>query len=368
MNKYIFVLFFIGATLFGMELPLEKVKKHDFYQRLELNSQIIQLSSAKQEIMSQIPGHIERYYVVPTQKVKKGDRVALIDSIALSKMSAQYLALKKQFKSQSKNLQATRNLYEKGMTSLQKLNEEMIKTQKIRADLDALASQLDSLGIDIERLQKPTSHYILRAHTSGVVASLAVPLHSVVTTDTTIVSIVKKSAYYAKTFLPLRYAKDVKVGDRVVLDIFGKQIPSRVTQILPKVDEETKRVILLSSIQSDTKLFIGAYVASTLHFGRKRTLLAVKKNAVSFFNNEWVVFVPKEEEHHEEEHQENEEHGEEEHEHHEAPFEARVVKIVASDEHFFAVEGLQEDTVYVSDQVYFVKSALLKGALGGHGH
>ena len=117
----------------------------------------------------------------------------------------------------------------------------------------------------------------------------------------------------------------------------------------------------------------------------------MKKSALSFFNNEWVVFVPNEDEHHDEEegehHEEesvhmdehgdegtedHEEHdGEEEHGGHneeEAPYTLEVVKIITQDEDYVAIKGLHEGEEYVSDKAYYVKSMILKGSLGGHGH
>ena len=70
--------------------------------------------------------------------------------------------------------------------------------------------------------------------------------------------------------------------------------------------------------------------------------------------------------------EEKEEHGkDEEHDDHEeerAPYEARVVEIIAKDDQYVAVKGLKAGERYVSDKSYYVKSMLLKAAIGEHGH
>ncbi len=372
-RKIILTLFTAVALLAEDSLPIDTVKEHLFAQKLEVNSQIIQLSSAKQEVASLLAGHLERYFVKPSQKVKKGQKVALIDSPELSKMTASYLALKQQYAAQKKNYDSVERLYEKGMTSLQELNRESIKKDALLSELNTLESQLHSIGVDPKVLTKPTSAYTLYAHTSGIVSELEIPLHSSVDRERGIISIVKEHAYYAKSYVPLKYAKDLKKGDRIVLEYFGKQIASRITQILPEVDSETKRAVALSSIESDEKLFIGAFVASTIYFGEKKHYLAVKRSALSFFNNEWVVFLPKGEEH--DEHGEKEEHDEEgeehehEHEHeHDAPYTLQVVHVITQDDKYVAIEGLTEGQEYISDKSYYAKSAILKGSLGEHGH
>ncbi len=357
MIRKIFLTLFTAAALFAEEsLPTDMVKEHLFAQRLEVNSQIIQLSSAKQEVTSLLAGHLERYFVKPSQKVKKGQKVALIDSPELSKMTASYLALKQQYAAQKRNYESVKRLYEKGMTSLQELNRESIKKDALLSKLNTLKSQLRSIGVDPDALSKPTSDYYLYSHTSGIVSALQLPLHSSVDRERGIVSIVKEHAYYAKSYIPLRYAKTLHKGDKIVLDYFGSSIQSRITQILPEVDRETKRAVALSAIENDEKLFIGAFVGSTIYFGEKKRYLAVKKSALSFFNNEWVVFLPKEEEEHEVQKESEEEE--------EVPYDIAVVKIITTDDKYAAIEGLKAGEEYISGKSYYVKSSLLKGSLG----
>ena len=50
-----------------------------FGKSVELNAQIIQLSNAKQSVMSQVGGHIEKYFVKVGQSVKDGQKVQIIN-------------------------------------------------------------------------------------------------------------------------------------------------------------------------------------------------------------------------------------------------------------------------------------------------
>ena len=410
MNKLLLATLTLTASLFATEIPVEKVELHTFNKSVELNAQVIQLSNAQQSITSLVAGHLEKYYVKPAQRVKEGQRVALIESIVVSKMSADYLALKKQLNAADKNYKATKSLYEKGMTSMQELNNQEIKRSRINAQLTALESQLATVGINATELKEATANFVLYAHSAGTVSALLKPLHSSVSVSEPVISIVKNQAYYIKSFLPIEYATKVNVGDKIVVNYGGKNIVTHITQILPKVDEVTQRVVVLSSVDEKIEhLFLNTYIKSTVYFGDALKYKAVKKSALSFFNNEWVVFVPKmEEEHHEEdqgelseaqekdhlggsghdEHSEekhhdeegHDEHGEEDghddheegegehHEEHEAPYTLKVVKIVTSDEEYVAVDGLELGEQYVSDKSYYVKSMILKGSLGGHGH
>jgi len=360
MNKILLTLTLLGATLSAMEIPTQKVSLHDFSQSQKINAKVIQLSNAQEAITSVVAGHLEKYYVKPAQVVKKGQKIALIESIIVSKMTADYLSLKKQLASSEKNYDALKKLYDKGMTSMSELNNESIKKNTIAAKLNALESQLVTLGIDTAHLSKASASYVLRSHSGGKVTALLKPLHSSVSENDPVVNISKEQAYYIKSYLPIEYATKAKLGDKLIVDYAGKKIATHITQIMPNVDEETQRVIALSSVDEKVdNLFINAYVEATLYFGKKFEHLAVKKSALSFFNNEWVVFVPNGEEEESAKEEANEEEEEAA-----VPYDIKVVKILGSDENYVAVEGLEPGEVYVSDKSYYIKSALLKSSLG----
>ena len=359
MNKILLPLTaFICTALLAVEIPTEHVTMHSFSESKKINAKVIQLSNAQEAITSVVAGHLEKYFVKPAQVVKKGQKIALIESIVISKMTAEYLSLKKQLAASKKNYEALKKLYEKGMTSMSELNNESIKKSAIAAQLNALESQLLTLGIDTKNLTQATPNYTLYSHSGGKISALLKPLHSSVSENDPIVNIAKEQAYYIKSYLPIEYATKAKLGDKIVVEYADKKIPTHITQIMPKVDEDTQRVVALSSVDEKVdNLFINTYVEATLYFGDKLQYPAVKKSALSFFNNEWVVFVPnEEEEHHEKE------------EHHEAPYTLAVVNIVAEDENFVAIEGLELGEEYVSDKSYYVKSMILKSSLGEHGH
>ncbi len=369
MNKFLILTTLLSTLLFSVEIPTEHAHKHTFGKSVELNSKVIQLSNSKQTIMALVSGHIEKYYVEPGQKVKAGQKIALIESIALSKMTADYISLKKQFSSLDKNYSAAKSLYEKGMTSVQDLNLQSIQRNAMLAQISALESQLKTLGINTGTLKKASADYILHAHSEGSVSELLQALHSVIGEDTAVVSIVKDQAFYIQSFLPLEYSDAVKIGQKVVINHNKRDIVTHITQILPELDEKTQRIVVLSSINEKmNNLYINAYISSTLYFDATQEHVAVKKSALSFFNNEWVVFVPIAE--HIEENEINEEKKDEEQiteedeEEYKAPYEARVIKIINSDENYIGVEGLNLNEEYVSDKSYYVKSMILKSSLG----
>lgn len=118
---------------------------------------------------------------------------------------------------------------------------------------------------------------------------------------------------------------------------------ARVNRILPSVDEATQRISVIASLDKPSnELYLNQYVGATIYTQKDKNYLAVKKSALTFFQNEWVVFVPAQK----------------------GTYEAKVVEIIAKDDQYIAIKGLNAGEHYVSDKSYYVKSMLLKSAIG----
>jgi len=356
LNKIVGFLLLV-STLNAIDVPISKVKKEIFYNQIEVNSQIVQLSNSKESIMAQIGGKVLKYFVKQGQKIKKGQPIALVESLELSSLFSELKSLRKQLSGVNKNYTLAKKLYSRGLETLQNINSIEIKRDELISKIEGIKEKLSILGV---KGKKAKSTYRLYAKGKGVVSKILAPIHSVVTPNTPLVSIIKGgSSYLVKSFIPLRYVSKVQVGDRGEIEYGGAKYPITITQILPKLDIETQQMVVLSTIdKSIVNLFIGAYVDTTLNIGKPKEYLAIKKSALSFFNNEWVVFVPNESD------KKEEKKDKEEDEEIEVPFDIKVIKIITQNSKFVAIEGINENEEYVSAKSYFVKSLLLKSSLG----
>jgi multidrug efflux pump subunit AcrA (membrane-fusion protein) len=351
------------------------------------NAKITQLSNQKQQIVSILGGHIENYFVEPGAEVKKGDRVVLIQSMELSKMTAEYIALSRQIEAARYDLDTAEKLFQKGVGSKQEKNAKLIALQEIKSKRNTLRSQLKALGIDPDKLKEATDELLLIAHADGIVGELLVPLHSTVDAQTPLITLVQQSGYYALAYLSVDDAMKVTPESKGQITLAGERYPCRFVQLLPEVDSETQRAQLLFWIEKDPKnLLLGAFAEMAIVLPPYHKAVMVRQSALSLFNGEWVVFTPQEAEHHEaesperhaeeEHHKEgaeiekagHEEHGGEHEEHDAVPYAPQVVEIIAYSGDDVAVEGIDANETYVSEGVYFVKSMILKSSLGEHGH
>ncbi|WP_456403474.1 efflux RND transporter periplasmic adaptor subunit [Hydrogenimonas sp.] len=416
MKRKITSLLLAAATLFAADISIDEAVEKPFGKRLHTNAKIVQLSNQRQQIVSRLGGHLEAYYVEPGATVRKGAKIAKVHSLELSKMTAEYLGLGKKIEAARERLASTKRLFEKGLASRQDLNREQIALATIESARNSLASQLESLGIDPARLKEATDTLVIRAHSDGVVSRLLVPLHTNLGAETPIVSLVRKSGYYAIAYISVEEALKIPKEVRGELRIGDETFDCRYLYLLPKVDEETQRAQMLFWIESsDRPLLLNAFAEMEIDLPPLRRFVAVKRSALTMFAGEWVLFTPtgaetahsehdeaerddhgghrdhddheahgdhdhdhdesgKEEEHDEHDgHDDHEAHGEagdheDEGHHDEAPYEPRVVTVITTFGEYAAVKGIEAGERYVSDGVYFVKSMLLKSELGGHGH
>ena len=382
MTKRLLLLILLPLALTAQDITIAHAKEETLGKIVSVNAQITQLSSQKQKIVSRLPGHVEHYFVTPGQQVKKGDKVVLIESIALSKMTAEYLALKEQAKAAKQKLETARKLYKKELTSQSEFNQAIIEAENVLSRLNTLRSQLDSLGIDTNTLKKATDQFTLHAHADGMVGNIFVPLHSNVDAEEPLMSIVNQNAFYAVAYLSVSDAMHLSAKSSGELTYAGESYKAHFVQLMPVIDEETQRAKALFALDSHPKnTLINTFTQIQVALPPYTKAVTVSKSALSLFKGEWVVFVEKEHdeahekaeheskeeahEHEEEEHDEAE-HGE--HEHEESPYAPKVVEPIAYFGDRVAVKGLEAGEEYVASGVYFVKSMMLKSSLGEHGH
>ena len=375
------LLFLLPFLAFSNPISMDHAKLKPLGKIVKTNAQITQLSDQKQKIVSRLPGHVEEYFVKTGQQIKTGDKVALIESIDLSKMSAEYIALRQQAKAAREQLATAKKLYKKGLTSQNELNQNIIEIENVLAKQNALESQMKSLGIDASKLTEATDQFILYAHADGVVGEIFVPLHSNVNAEDKLMSVVNQNGYYAIAYLGLEDA--MKVSDKTTgfVTVADKKYPAHFVQLLPTIDEETQRAkVLFMMMKNPKNILINAFTEMEISLAPYTEAVMVKKSALTLFQGEWVVFV--EADHEGEGHEGEEAHGHDEHEkdaghdeeeegheeHEKAPYAAKVVEVIAYNGDNVAIKGLKAGEEYVSDGVYFVKSMILKSSLGEHGH
>ena len=130
MTKYLLLL--LPLLGFSSAIKVEHAELKPLGKIIKTNAQITQLSNQKQTIVSRLSGHLEAYYIEPGQHVKDGDKVVLIESIAFSKMTAEYIALVQQLKAVQEQKNTAMILHKKGLASQNDVSSAIIALEEIR--------------------------------------------------------------------------------------------------------------------------------------------------------------------------------------------------------------------------------------------
>ena len=122
MSKILVSALFFSVALFGaVQIPIETVQSRPFGPTIEVNAKVIQQNNDRYAVTSSLEGYVEAYYVRAGDTVKKGDKIARLRSVALSKLAIDYQSLKTQYAHFDKNFQSDKNLYDRGMLSRQEM-------------------------------------------------------------------------------------------------------------------------------------------------------------------------------------------------------------------------------------------------------
>ena len=364
----------------------------------EVNAEITQLSDQKEQIVSRIAGEILGYHVKTGDKVNKGTPLVTIRSMALSRLSAEYLGLAAQEHAAASKYRTAKALYAKGLGSKNALNTQRAALEAIRGKRAAIAAQLRLLDIDPKRLRQSIDRFTLKAHSAGRVGRIYRPLHAGIKAQEKLMDIVKGQGYYAVAYMRPVDALKVDGTTHAQLRFAGRFIDASFVQRYADIDKETQRAKVLFALQGDTGMLLrGMFLPMRIQLPPYHETVVIKRSALTLFNSEWTVFLPKgdtdrhdehrkshehkEDQQHKEESEDDEDehvHGNKEHEEHEAhhhhehhesiPYEIRIVKPIAFIGDLVAIEGLEANETYISKGVYYLKSRLLKASLGEHGH
>jgi len=337
MARYM-VFFILSLSLFATD----KVRWIELGKRYTTSAQVITLKNLTQNIVAQLPGHIEKYFVKEGDSVKKGQKIARIKSFALSRMSARYLTLQNEIASLKKRLQNAEALYKKGVLSYNDLVELKTSLKKKINEFSSIRLQLKILGIS--KIKKPLEHYTVTSHADGVIQKILVPVHTNVAGTTPLVEILNLKRYYLVAFLGVEDALRLK-NIRATFHLGPYNFKASFIKILPRVDQETAQAKLLFELpQKSRNLLIGAFGDIVIESAPYKRVLAVKRSALTMLGGDWVVFVPSEDE----------------------P-EPRIVRLVEFVGEYAVIEGLKPGEEYIDQDVYLVKSRLLKESIG-HEH
>ena len=329
------------------------VVEGDFADQVRVVGQVVDAPGSTVTVKSMVSGRIEEIMVSPGDRVHVGQPLITLHSHAVLTMHGTLLSTYRQLQLAESRLDAGRKLFElEGISrmELERRSQEALAArlayEQARAELIDLGYTEEGVDRDLEE-HETEPHLTVRAPTSGVVLELPVQQHEWIEAYASLVVVGDPQRVELQIQLPPDEAHSVAEGDRIRFGLVGRDagaMEATVATRVPRVDPQTRTVTVRAHIHgSSAELFPGVFVEGTLQRGHSRNAPSVPETAVTRIGQHDAVFVRVDDQ----------------------TFAVRRVSLGRRNGPSYEItDGLTTGEEVATEGVFFIKSALLKGAAG----
>lgn len=316
-------------------------------------------------VSPRIPGRVNEVRARLGEPVRRGDVLAMLDSIELGRSKAEYLQAKAREQLTRENYEREQGLYSDRISSEKEMLEAKAAYVEAGAELQSAEETLHLYGLTEEEVGSVTyenpgrSLFPVRAPLSGKVVEKHVTVGELVTPERNLFSLANLSEVWVWIDVYEKDLQRVHIDDQVDLRVEAfpnLEFRGTVSYLSDRVDIDTRRVRARIDVENpDESLRPGMFAQVELtdpHGAGAADVsvpaLTVPEEAVQRDGDSMIVFIDLGG----------------------GRFERREVETGRKAGGLFEVtEGLAPGEVVVSRGVFFLKSELAKGELGeGHGH
>jgi cobalt-zinc-cadmium efflux system membrane fusion protein len=307
-------------------------------------------------LSARVSGHIVAVYANLGDRVKKGDRLLLLDSPAYGEAQLDYRKARNTLSVAEKALERAQALLDRGAIGAGEHQRREADYENARADLHEAEEKLHLLGMterEIQRLAAKTlphaevAQVTLRAPFSGDVIERNATIGEVIDPNTTLFTVADLSTVWVRADFPEQQAGRLKTG--LILEVRVSAYPDTmfggaITYVGAVIDPTTRTVTARADVSNlegrlRPEMFAGVTVVTD-----EQAVLSVPRTAVQQVGSRTVVFVVR------------------------GPrrFESREVTLgPASSEYIQVVTGLVAGDDVVTEGSYALKSESLREQMPG---
>jgi len=243
-------------------------------------------------IASEVEGLVSNFPVDEGQLVNKGDVLVEFKTNTLKLNLAEADAAKREAASRytlsKNNLKRIKDLYDKGIASIQELQDAEAERNAWNARLEQLKSQIEQneYNLSVSSIKAPFSGYVVFKHTE---------VGQWVSEGGVVLELIQTNKLKIIVDIPENYVGKLKSGDRVIVEfdaLPGTKIEAVVDTVVPQADSESRtfpvRIILDNK---DNILKSGMVARASFLIGDEQPVKLVPKDAIIEFNNNKMVYV-----------------------------------------------------------------------------
>lgn len=254
----------------------------------------------------------ERVLVDLGERVRRGQAVAVMNSMKLGEAKSDYLTAKARLETVRATYEREQKLREDGISSEAELLQAKSQFQEVKAQVASAAETLRLYGLSRSAIQnidstssgQPLSQFVVRSPISGRVEERKVSPGQSVSSSETPIHVADASQMWAMIDAYERDLPVIEEGQDVVLSVRGLQgqrFRGQIDFISAQLDEESRTVKARAVIDnSGGRLRSGMFGTAEIEAdsssdGRSTQFPMIPVDAVQTVNGQEVVFVPGEE-------------------------------------------------------------------------
>lgn len=229
-------------------------------------------------IHSRAPGYVTMLKVIPGDKVRKGDLVAIIENPEFITRQRELLEVKASLLLAEKEFSRQTTLREGGATTSKAFEEAESNLHMLNAKYSGMKSELIALGFNVEDLEL---HNIfqkslnLHSPTGGAVESVGVNMGSMIHPDDLVVRIINFEHVHLELNVLSNDARRVEIGQKVRFSVPGESdtIQAEIVKLSPSVDGATGTLMAHCHFPHEQLPHIrpGFFVNAVIYAGERET-------------------------------------------------------------------------------------------------
>ncbi|HWP93652.1 MAG TPA: efflux RND transporter periplasmic adaptor subunit [Thermodesulfobacteriota bacterium] len=334
-------------------LKIEEVSLKSLKSILQAPGKIQFNENKLAHVGSRVPGKIDEVIANLGDKVKEGDRLAVIDSTELGTAQSEYLKAKANLLAEAKSYQRAKKLLEGKAISLGEYQKREAEYLNVRAEFKAAEDRLHLLGLSEEEVKRIGSEHIIRSKVavrapfSGTVVERHATLGEVIEPATNLFTVADLSTLWSIADVPEKDIPQVKTGLPVEVRVSpypDDMFKGIVTYIGDQIDPSTRTVRVRTEVDNSLgklkpEMFATVFITTDV----VTNVLAIPGEAVQTDGNKKIVFIDKGN----------------------GGFEKREVSLGRQVDSFYqVVEGIKAGEKIVTKGSFLLKSEAQKGEIG----
>lgn len=273
-------------------IDIETVGLSQIHTNIELIGETESVPDDIMDVPARISGRVTSVYFVEGDTIKKGQKLAVIDSPELAKLRSTYLVSKSKFNAAEQNLNRINSLVKMNLAAKQELidaeaNMKVIESEKISAE-----ENLRAIGLGIS--DSSTGQYIVYSPRSGLALSRNAVPGSIVSANQILTTIANLDNLWFQAKI---YENDLKhltegISAKVILNAYPDLIfQGKLEHIGEKVDPESRTVHARVVFKNQNrKAKIGLFGKAILNVN-ERTGIQISESTIQSYQNSKFVFV-----------------------------------------------------------------------------